>query len=224
MLQGTVTAENFVNQLIEEIDITLPQINKNQYYEWINTELFHIYSSAVRCIGVNEYQTIGNIIDLNQPFKNDDFDFDIDFDIDVMTPKFENCTAEIDDIAFEDVYKVYGADNIEYVKSTFSSLAPNGKYFYFKRNGKLCISYRNVTQIYIIMFYMRPSKITSSNASEYIIPLPDAFLDVIRAKIRSEVFLLSGNPSMANAWSERHALLFDNLKNWHKEKEADYIR
>ena len=122
------------------------------------------------------------------------------------------------------MYKVYGIDNIEFMRSTYGSLVPNGRHFYFKNNGKLCLNYQYGANRYRIMFYMRPKKITAENADDYIIPLPDGFLDVIRAAVRREAFLLSGNISMANAWGQQHSVLFESLKEWYKDKEPEYIR
>ncbi len=224
MLKGTMTAKKLVDDMILEIDVSLPDIKRNQYYDWINEELFRIYSSAVKCIGVNEYKATNMAIDLNKPYVND-YDFDIGFDPE-NTVKQEtiNCTEDIDTIYYEDVYKVFSMNNNEFVRSTYGSLAPKGKRFYFKNNGKLFVNHYESGGIYRVMFYMRPKKITEANADTYIIPVPDGFLDVIRSKIRMEAFMLSGNITMANAWSDQHIINFESLKKWYSEKEANYIR
>ena len=225
MLRGTVTAKELVDEMIEEIDVSLPKIKRNQYYDWINAELFRIYSFAVKCIGVNEYKAENLAIDLAMPYFDDDVDLGIGFDPD-NTEKVENinCNLDIDTVTYEDVYKVYSVSNNEYVRSTYGSLMPKGKYFYYKNNGKLVVNHYESNGVYRVMFYMRPKKVTEENADTYIIPLPDGFLDVLRAEIRRQTFMISGNIAMANAWSDQHMILFDILKKWHNEKEADYIR
>lgn len=225
MLVGNMTAKAFVDEMTEEIDVSLPQIKRKQYYNWINEELFHIYSSAVKCIGVNQYKTTNLIIDLNTPYEKDKFDVDLDPDpYDPIIPSFENCNLETDMIMYEDVYKVYSSNNNEYVRSTFGSLMSKGNRFYYKSNGKLAVNFNEGDGIYKVMFFMRPKKITEENADGYIIPLPDGFLNVIRARIRSEAFMLSGNVAMANAWSDQHILYFEELKKWYNQREAHYIR
>ncbi|MBE7045944.1 MAG: hypothetical protein E7396_00865 [Ruminococcaceae bacterium] len=225
MLIGNVTVKEFVDEMTDEIDVSLPQIKKKQYYDWINAELFHIYSSAVRCIGVNQYKTSTLMIDLNKPYLGDGLDFDIGFDpYDPIKPEFENCSEDIDTIMYEDICKVFSLTGNEYARSTYGSLMAKGNRFYYKVNGKLVVNLYESDGIYKVMFYMRPKKITEENAEEYIIPLPDGFLDVIRARIRMEAFMLAGNVSMANAWSDQHILLFEELKKWYAQREADYIR
>lgn len=224
MLEGSMTAKAFVDEIVEEIDVSLPHIRRKQYYDWINAELFNIYTSAVRCIGANEYKAKNLMIDLNNPYVSDDFEFDQDFDPEAaLKPKWTNCDREIDTIMYEDVYKVYNTGNNEYQRSTLNSLMAKGKRFYYKLNGKLAVTLYETGGIYRVLFYIRPKKVTDENAESYIIPLPDGFLDVLRARVRMEAFMLAGNVAMANAWREQHMILFDTLKKWHKSREAHYI-
>lgn len=225
MLEGTVTAKNLVDSLISEIDVSLPKIQRTQYYEWINAELFRIYSSYIKCIGANMYTATKCAIDLNKPCVPENWDFDIWFDTG-PPPERElvNCTEKIDKITFEDVYKVFGPADDEYIKGTYSSIFPESGLFYYKNNGKLHVNYVKATGEFKILFFMRPARITEENADTYIIPIPDGYLDIIRSAIRREVFLLSGEIAMSNAWGQYHDALLEEMRRWHSEKEEVFVK
>ena len=153
-------------------------------------------------------------------------DFDLGFDTDSYPNERApvNCNQEIDAITFEDVYKVFVPSNDEYIRGTYSSFMPEHGLFYFKNNGKLNVSRVKSSGEFKVLFFMRPARVTEENADTFIIPIPDGFLDIIRAAIRREVFLLSGEIAMSEAWGRYHDILLEELKRWHSEKEAVCIK
>lgn len=224
MLKGTVTAANLIAEMKNEIDVSLPLLNDEKYIEWINNELFYIYTFAVRELGVNCYRAFNLGINMNRP-NDDTSDFNTGFDPETGTSyESVNCTEDIDTITFEDIYKVFDGSGNEFARSTYGAVLCFGKRIYYFNNGKVYINETNNDGYYKILFYKRPKAIDKSNVSNYLIPLPDAFVDVIRAKIRCEAFMLAGNITMSNAWREQHRVLFDELKGWYEQRMPVYIK
>ena len=225
MLEGTLNAKIFCEKILSETDVSLPEISVTKCYEWINSELFYIYSHIVRSLGMKKYICDKCEIDLNEKIPDYDVELDPEFDLlDTDTNSSESTESKTDKIVFEDVYKMYDSSGREFVRTSLAGAQICPMYCYYKDDNKLKFNTDYLAGTYRVVYLKRPALISSLNAADYIIPFPDAFSSVFISRIKKEIFLLSGDIEMSNAWSDEHLRQLQIFSDWYKAKEGNYIK
>ncbi len=225
MLEGTLNVKTFCENILSETDVSLPEISVSKCYEWINSELFYIYSHIVHSFGMKKYICEKCEIDLNEKIPDYDIEIDPGFDLlYIETDSSESTQTETDKIVFEDVYKMYDSSGREFVRTTLAGAQVCPMYCYYKEDNKLKFNTDYLAGSYRVIYLKRPALISNLNASNYVIPLPDAFSSVLTSRIKKEIFLLSGDIGMSNAWSDEHQRQIQIFSDWYKAKESNYIK
>lgn len=225
MLTGTLNVKKFCENILAETDVSLPEISLSRCYDWINSELYYIYSHIVRAFGRKEYICNNCEIDLNNETETPDIELDPGFDLlDDMDTAANSVKSNTDRIVFEDVYKMYDSSGREYVRTNLSGAIVCPIYCYYKSGDKLKFNTDFLVGPYTVIYLKRPSVITSSNADSYIIPLPDAFSSILVSRIKKEIFLLSGDIGVSNAWAQEHERQIKIFSDWYRAKEEKYVK
>ncbi|HBL81952.1 MAG TPA: hypothetical protein DD391_05035 [Clostridiales bacterium] len=193
MFDSGISADNFINQLMDEIDIAVP-MPRFVYVDCMNTVEQLLYSEVIR--------EQANICVAGRNLSNEAINLS-------SLPVGENEAP----ICYEDIHCVF-SDEIQLIETNLTS---NSIFLhsYCKENGKLRINVKEKPQELRITYFVRPvirtigenNVITGGN-----IHLPVFFMDLIRAKVRGEIYMLAGEYAHAANWLGIYNAQLENFK------------
>lgn len=193
MYDSGISANDFINQLADEIDIAVP-VPRSVYIDCINTAEQLLYSEMIREQAeqiIVPKTELDSLIDLS------------------ALP----VAADEDNMQYEDIHCVY-IDDRQLIETNLTS----GEIFpdsYCKDKGMLRIHTREKPEKLRLTYFVRPvirtvgenNTITGGN-----IHLPVFFMDLIRAKVRGEIYMLVGEYAHAANWLGVYNAQLENFK------------
>lgn len=203
MFESNIKANEFIEELKEEIDVALP-IPDSYYYSWLNSAEQLLYSEIIK----EQKITLAYLGSEGLKYNN---------------IAWREKTDEEDKVRFSDIYTIY-ADDLQLSKINKATLHifdnvffENGEYLGIKVN-KPEVELGN-TEIRII-YFVRP--LPKSIGSEQTIKLPIEFIDMIRAKVRGEAYKFANEDGLAAKWLNEYNVSVENFKVWIKNREANF--
>jgi len=208
MYNSKITVEQLINSLENEVDIAL-QIPIDLYVNWINGVEQLLYSDIIReyaavYISAEKGDNGIKVIDLS--------------DIEV----YDGC----DDIRVSDIYTIYGydGDEYEYTDTQLIKTEPaSGAIFknsWYENAGKINLNteYEKVKIVYCV----RPEIKTAENITIDCIMLPAEFADLIRCKLRGEMYKLVNEDALAAKWINDYNINVEMFSAWVEKRRASF--
>ena len=148
---------------------------------------------------------------------------------DYLVLKIEEISALPDEshLRFEDICAVY-FNHIQLIKSSVArgSIFPN-TYFKYKDDLGFSNSLRleNENKLRIV-YHVRPKLKTVVNDivsdSDGNVAVPIEFIDLIKAKIRGEIYKIANEDALSAKWLNDYNVLLENFKVWIATRQANF--
>lgn len=190
MFDGGISAKELIEEVRNEADVAYP-IGEESYILWLNETEQLIYRELIQEQGRidilwNGQSTVG-----------------LD---DAELPQNENS------LRFEDIHSVF-ADNLQLAEST----ATSGEIFentYYRIGNEVRFNLSFEPKYIKIYYLVRPKLKTAENYGELNVSLPTEFLNLLKAKLRAEAYLIANEDSLAAKWLNDYNNKIENFKQW----------
>ena len=185
MFDSGITAESLVEEIISEVDAA-PDIPPETYYEWLDEAEQLLYSEIIH--EQAKASAAGSSPVTLASLKQKDAD----------TPRFE------------DICAVY-ADKKQLARVSMES----GETFpdtYWKEEDALCFRAEPKPGRIRVYYYVRPER--KSQDPTNTVKLPPEWVQIIRAKLRGEAYMLVNEDSAAAKWIDLYNVLLEQFKQY----------
>lgn len=206
MYDSGISAEIFIDQLKNDIDIAVP-FPTSVYVDYLNAVEQLLYSEIIKeqaqAVVLAEDMLNSTVIlsDISVPENQDPIQFD---DI--------HC-----------VYALHDENQVQLIRTNLTSgfIFPN---CYAKDKDNLFLHTTEPPESVRIMYFVRPvlrttdgDTVTGGN-----IHVPISFIDVVRSKVRGELYMLSGEYSHAANWLGVYNAQLENFKAYISTRTAGF--
>lgn len=206
MYDSGISAKEMISMLQTEVDIALPIPNKT-YIDWLNAIEQFLYSGIIHD---QQIYTDNNV-------------------------QFINGTANIilsdidDKIIYDDIYTVYidYPSGIQLIKCNTATADLFNNCYYGEAGDKtLHINYPDdsIKSVTVIYFSRPPLKTvdSSDNIDDGNVAVPLEFVDMIRAKLRAEAYMLVNENLLASNWFNVYNTQLEYFKQWLQQRSAQF--
>lgn len=214
MYDSGIKAKDFINELKDEIDIAT-DISDSAYLFFLNTAEQILYSEIIKEQNVAEIQCqnideITTINDMTNPNKTKITTLIVGINV----PEDES------QIRYEDIHTIY-ADKNQLIKTFTASenVFPN---VHYKHGGYLVCETNFVPELLRIYYNIRPKIKTLETYENDTVKLPYEFLDVIKSKVRGEVYKLVNEDAFAAKWLNDYNVLVETFRVWVEARRAEF--
>lgn len=205
MFNSGIKVSDLISELKNDIDVADP-IADVTYYSIINSVQWLLYTEIIK------EQTV---VTLQNTADNDH----------ILTGE-PISKSELLDISgnntfrFEDIYTVYadvlnedGVGTIQLIKSTPTNGVIFSNTFYILDNR--FVYHTDFIPLNLkVIYYAKPELITAENASTINISLPVEFIDLVKSKVRGEIYKLANEGAVASNWLNDYNYWVENFKVW----------
>lgn len=197
MYDSGISAERFIDQLKNEIDIAVP-FSTSVYVDYINVVEQLLYSEIIK----EQEEAVVSAKDISNG---------------CMVLSDITVPENHDPIQFDDIHCVYAldplGDAVQLIKTNLTSslIFQN---CYAKEAGNLRINTTETPQSVRITYFVRPvmRTVAEDSVTGGNIHVPIAFIDLVRAKVRGELYMLSGEYAHAANWLSVYNAQLENFK------------
>lgn len=201
MFDSQISAKDLISDLKDEIDIAL-EIPDNTYVTYLNELEQMLYSNYVR---------EQNELIINSPVANP------------VVLSSQEIPENEDKINFEDIFSVYINNNFQLIKVKPANgiIFPNT---YWKSGVDLKYNCINPIRKMRIIYYVKPKRKEIDENGEITgnIMVPLEFIDLVKAKLRSDIYLLVNEDAPAANWNAIYNALLVQFNDWVAAKEAQF--
>lgn len=212
MFDSGISANNFINQITDEIDIANP-FPLSVYVDCINAVEQLLYSEIIR------EQAEKEVTILSVPY-------DGHYTTELSSFSVGEHEAPIQ---YEDIYCVFtrGAYDSDYKQLIETTLTSCGIFpdSYCKDGGKLRINPSQKPQTLKFTYFVRPVIRTNSEDGTVTggnIHLPVQFMDLISAKVRGEIYMLAAEYAHAANWLGIYNAQLENFKAYISQRTPSF--
>lgn len=197
MFDSGVTANDLINNLRSEIDISLA-IPVGSFVIWINTIEQLLYTEIIKEQKQYKMTLSGNTVKLTE------------------IPS----AADEKPVLYEDILKVY-ANKVELTPANIVQgiVFPNT---YYKENNNITIATDFTAPELRIIYMVRPIIKSVSTITTLNVMLPYEFLELINAKIRGEMYKLVNEESVGAKWINDYNVLLESFRVWLDKKREKF--
>ena len=201
MFDSGVTAQELIKQVQDEADISL-DISLDTYVTILNSIEQLLYSEIIL--------EQSELIVLEGISRN-------------MIIDIESLPAPEDEqpVRYEDIYTVY-ADTNQLIEAGFASkdIFPN---IYYKKGTDLICSMDFDPEQITIVYHVRPKikQIIADNVQGNVM-IPLEFIDLIKAKMRGEIYKIANEDAIAAKWLSDYNVLLETFKSWCAAKNSQF--
>lgn len=216
MFDSGITAAQLVSELKKETDIAMPVPN-SVYADSINYVQQMLYAEIIREEGIISFPADADADGINiEPVPNDN-----NPELTLYEVNIAEAPEEQDKIRFEDIRLVYWG-GVELIKSTAAACRIFGNaYAKSARGGLITLSVDERTKNAAdgrvnIIYYKRPKLIRAdrNGFTDGNIMLPAEFIDLIKTKVRGEVYKTVNEDSLAAKWLNDYNSILESFKMW----------
>lgn len=198
MFDSGIKAAALIEQIKKEADIAIP-VPDSSYILWLNALEQLLYTELIREQGKIELSNVSDSV----------------IDIDTLSvPGGEGS------VRFEDILAIY-ADRTQLIRSTVAS----GSIFpdtYYKTGNNIGLNLAFQPERIKLIYLIKPELKTADNINARNIMLPVEFIELVKAKLRGEVYKLVNEDSIAAKWINDYNILLETFKAWLSAKQADF--
>lgn len=198
MFDSGISAKNLIAELKNDIDVAT-EIPNSAYITFLNSLEQMLYADFIKEQAQMKIPN-GTITEIPSEITLD------------TLPVADN----EDKITFEDIYSVYVNHNLQLIKTS----AANGQIFgnsYYKNGGKLIYNVKNPLKEIRIIYTVKP-KPKTVNANDEIqegnVNVPIEFIELVKAKIRYEAYMLVNEFGIAANWVNVYNSLLTAFGEW----------
>ena len=198
LFDSEVSAKELIALLKDEVDIAYPIPNAS-YVSWLNSLEQLLYAYVIREQGeiIIDHSETG--VDLSK----------------LSVPTEERA------LSFDRIHAVY-ADDVQLMKTTVASGHIFSDCYYMKNNRlQLCTQKSPIR----IVYYVVPALKECSSSDEVEggnVMLPVAFLELAKAKLRSEAYKVANEDELAAKWANEYNVLLEDFKACMAEHAAQF--
>ena len=172
-----------------------PEIPESTYIDWINTLEQLCYTEIIK----------------------EQREIEIQYPTSPISISSLTVSEDEEPIRFEDIYTIY-ADHVQLTKTTLTSgqVFPNT---FFKKNNDIGFSVDSAVKNMKILYFVKPKV---KNLLVGNVMLPVEFIDMVKAKLRGEVYKLANEDALASKWLNDYNVMLDNFKTWCNNKSSQF--
>ena len=219
MYDSGITAKALIDELMKDIDVA-PDIELQTYLDSINSLQALLYSEIIRN-NTKTYITSLSTME-NQFGSNDKY-----VPAEDLPVRYENIIT---------VYAVTGDGELDRVQLIDSTMV-NGAVFpytFYKYNEQLAVNIPDSTDDYpdgaepeipklkglVVVHLENPTKLTADNYSTEKIAVPIEFIDLVKAKVRGDIYRLANEGDVASDWITYYNVLLEGFRTWVTQRSA----
>ncbi len=218
MYDSKITVKSLIDEMESEVDIAV-DLPVAFYINSINTAEQMLYSDIIKEYAVYGMNADDSPIDLSKIRRDEKCDY----------------------MRFEDIYTVYACDHknseeheadervkvtdgyefndYQLMKTTLSSGVIFGDTWY-SDGGKLCV---NTDKKHIkLVYFIRPSLKTAETAETDTIALPPEFIDLIKCRLRGEMYKAVNEDALAAKWINDYNAWIENFSSWISSRQPSF--
>lgn len=195
MYNSGITTRDFIDSLVEEIDVSLP-IGDTSFLRAINTAEQFLYTEILR-----EYvSTTINYADIED---------------NTIVIGDLNIVNGVEKPVFDDIIKVFAdADELEKSGVVGAFDFPEKNLYYNRYDGNISLSIDYIPEKITVIYRIRPQIKTTQNVNATYIAVPVEFVELIAAKVRGEMYKLMNEDALSAKWLSDYNSNLENFKVW----------